>query len=287
MPEKTGAGPALGCRVQRRDVFPESSTITDSKRLAPVAQIGRAGADSLVALLFPDSCRICQRPVESFSTVPICEDCFGSIRPYEGLECDRCGLFLQGSAPLHGTSLCGLCRRGTFSFEQARSFASYEGALRDLIQRFKYDGFRPLARPLGKCLAEAVGRLGEDGWDLVVPVPLHSRRQRERGFNQAELLAARLSRLCGIPLGTKDCVRVRETRPQTGLRAAERRKNVAGAFHVPNPRRIRSRRVLLVDDVLTTGATADACARALLLAGAKAVWVATLARAHPTGPPDR
>ncbi|MBI4464119.1 MAG: ComF family protein [Acidobacteria bacterium] len=171
-------------------------------------------------------------------------------------------------------------------FEQARSFGRYEGSLRALIQRLKYDGLRPLARPLGNCLANAFHRLTGDSWDWVVPVPLHPKRKRQRGFNQAELLAARLSRLCRVPLGSRDCVRVRETRPQTGLRAAERRKNVAGAFHVPHPQRVRSRRLLLVDDVLTTGATANACARALLDAGAEGVWVVTLARAHPADPRD-
>ncbi|MBI4443242.1 MAG: ComF family protein [Acidobacteria bacterium] len=209
------------------------------------------------------------------------------MRPYGGLECDRCGLFLQGPAPLHGTSLCGLCRRGTFSFEQARSFGYYQEPLESLIQLFKYDGFRPLARPLGQCLAKAFRRLAENRWDLVVPVPLHPKRQRERGFNQAELLAARLSRLCGLKLGTKDCVRVRNTPPQTGLRAAARRKNIAEAFYVPDTRRVQSRRLLLVDDVLTTGATVDACARVLLEAGAEAVGVVTLARTHSAGLPDR
>ena len=100
------------------------------------------------------------------------------------------------------------------------------------------------------------------------------------GFNQAALLAAQLSKIYGIPLAAEDCVRVRDTPPQTGLRAAERRKNVAGAFHVPFPQRVKSRRVLLIDDVLTTGATANSCARALLDAGAEGVWVATLARVH-------
>jgi ComF family protein len=172
-------------------------------------------------------------------------------------------------------------RRDEFAFAQARSFASYEGTLRALIQRLKYDGFRPLAKPLGRFLAEAAQRLERQSFDVLVPVPLHPRRERRRGFNQAFLLAAQVSRLRKIPLAAGDCVRVRDTPPQTGLRAAERRKNVAGAFHVPKPQRVRDCRVLLVDDVLTTGATAHACALALREAGAAGVWVATLARAHP------
>ena len=210
----------------------------------------------------------------------MCPDCLQAPQPYRGVECVRCGLFLQGPAALHGTLDCGLCRRGTFVFEQARSFAPYEGILQALIQRLKYDGYRPLAKPLGRFLAEAVRRLDAQPFDLTVPVPLHRRRQRQRGFNQAALLAAQVAPLLGTPPGNKDCVRVRDTPPQTGLRAAARRKNVAGAFHVPEPQRIEGRRVLLIDDVLTTGATANSCAQALLDAGAQGVWVATLARAH-------
>lgn len=220
--------------------------------------------------------------MESLSRVPVCEGCWRAVRPYEGLECAQCGLFLQRPAVLRDTVLCGLCRRGVFAFEQARSFGWYDGVLRDLIQRFKYDGFRPLARPLGDYLTRALRRLETTSFDLILPVPLHPKRERQRGFNQAGLLAARVSRQCGIPLGRKDCVRVRDTPPQTGLRAAERRKNVSGAFAVPHPERVRGLRLLLVDDVLTTGATADACARALLDAGAAGVWALTLARARPT-----
>lgn len=175
----------------------------------------------------------------------------------------------------------GATQRGGFAFEQARSFAAYEGTLRALVQRFKYDGFRPLAKPLGRFLLYAIERLSEQAFDLAIPVPLHPERQRQRGFNQAELLVAEVARLRKIPLGVKDCVRVRDTPPQTGLRAAERRRNVAGAFDVPNPERVRGRRVLLIDDVLTTGATASACAEAIRKAGAQGVWVATLARANP------
>jgi ComF family protein len=203
-----------------------------------------------------------------------------SLRPRTGLACSKCGLFLNGPEALHGTVLCGLCRRGAFAFEQARSFGWYEGTLRSLIHLLKYTRFRPLAKPLARQLALRIGDFNTKSFDLVLPVPLHSNRRRQRGFNQSELVAAEIAKLFRIPAGAKGCVRVRDTLPQTGLRAAERRRNVAGAFHVPRPQSVRSRRVLLIDDVLTTGATANACARALLDAGATGVWVATLARVH-------
>jgi ComF family protein len=176
--------------------------------------------------------------------------------------------------------MCGLCRRGVFGFERARSFGAYDGALREILQQYKYHGLRPLAQPLGERLSQALDRLQDGPFDLVLPVPLHRRRERQRGFNQAGLLAEQVAKQSGIPLGGKDCVRVRDTPPQAGLRAAARRQNVKGAFAVPRPQRVRGRCILLVDDVLTTGATADACARALLAAGAQGVWVLTLARAR-------
>lgn len=272
-------------------VFKASNPSAESTWLASPLRLGRSAWDSLFTLLFPVQCRICEQPLEAFTACPVCSDCLAAPKPYPGTECARCGRFLPGAAGLHGTPHCGVCRRSVvqhgavqrvaFAFEQARSFAAYEGTLRALIQRLKYDGYRPLAKPLGRFLAEAARRLEEKPFDLLIPVPLHRRRQRQRGFNQAALLAAQVSRLLNIPVGAKDCVRVRDTPPQTGLRAADRRKNVAGAFDVPEPQRVRGRRVLLIDDVLTTGATAHACAQALRDAGARRVWVATLARAHP------
>lgn len=235
---------------------------------------------SLFALLFPVICRLCEQPIEAFTWVPVCESCLNSLRPRTGLACSKCDLFLNGPEALHGTVLCGLCRRGAFAFEQARSFGWYEGTLRSLIHLLKYTRFRPLAKPLARQLALRIGDFNTKSFDLVLPVPLHSNRRRQRGFNQSELVAAEIAKLFRIPAGAKGCVRVRDTPPQTGLRAAERRRNVAGAFHVPRPQSVRSRRVLLIDDVLTTGATANACARALLDAGATGVWVATLARVH-------
>jgi ComF family protein len=188
-------------------------------------------------------------------------------------------MFLQGTAPLHGLSLCGLCRRAAFAFDEARSFAWYEGALRGLVQCLKFDGFLPLSRPLAAYLHSLLQRTG-GSFDLILPVPLHPRRERRRGFNQSALLARELARLTGITCGKKDCVRVRDTPPQTGLRAAHRRRNVVGAFAVPRPEAVRGRRIVLIDDVMTTGATVHACAGALKDAGAARVLVLTLGRAR-------
>jgi ComF family protein len=238
----------------------------------------RVVSDSFFALFFPTVCHLCDRPIEGFTLVPVCAACLSSIRPYSGMECGKCGMFLDAPAGSPPMGVCELCRKEEFAFHGARSYAWYEGNLRSAVQLLKYRAFRPLARPLGKHLMEAMGKLQPAAFDLIVPVPLHRNRERLRGFNQSALLAAKLSRLSGVPLGAASCIRVRDTPPQTGLGAAERRKNVAEAFHVPHPQWVSSRRLLLVDDVLTTGATVNACANALLKAGAKSVCVVTLAR---------
>jgi ComF family protein len=246
----------------------------------PLRRALSALADPLFSLLLPATCRICQQPMESLARAPVCAACWAAARAYQGVECAQCGMFLEQPALLHGTALCALCRRGAFGFDQARSFGWYEGALREIVMQFKYSPIPPLAAPLGNRLAQALLRLDTDRFDLVLPIPLHRNRERQRGFNQAALLAARIGKLIHIRVGGKDCVRVRDTRPQTGLKRAERRANVKGAFAVPRPERIRGKRVLLIDDVLTTGATADSCARALQQAGAEGIWVLTLARAR-------
>jgi ComF family protein len=160
-------------------------------------------------------------------------------------------------------------------FDRAFSFGFYEGSLRSLIHLFKYSGMKPLARRLGEHLCRAL----EDGasFDVVVPVPLHWRKGWRRGFNQAELLAREVARRRGTSV-LRALRRKRPTATQAGLTSAGRRRNVAGAFLLRSGADVRGKRILLVDDVMTTGATANACANALKRGGAKSVSLATLAR---------
>lgn len=168
-----------------------------------------------------------------------------------------------------------MCRTLACGFDSAYCFGAYEGTLRQLIHLFKYRRMKPLARTLSTYLASALPR--DQNFDVVVPMPLHWRRKWRRGFNQAELLAQRIARSCGIPL--ENAVRrIRSTETQAGLSNAKRRDNVAGAFRMKNARAIEGRRVLLIDDVMTTGATASACALALKRGGAKSVTLLALAR---------
>ena len=201
-----------------------------------------------------------------------------ALLPLEAASfCTRCGLPFEANLPAGGDPLCGLCRLAPPAFDVARSFGVYEGDLRRLVHLLKYDGMRPLAKALAAKMASVVPRVG--AVELVVPVPLHRSRRWSREFNQAELLARELSRLAGIPCRPGGLRRVRSTSPQAGLSHRQRRENVRGAFAATDAACIKGRRVLLVDDVMTTGATLDACARVLKVAGARYVGSLTLARA--------
>jgi ComF family protein len=209
-----------------------------------------------------------------FTRVPVCADCLKDPAPLSAeFFCLNCRTPFLNSFPLDSEGRCMLCRSGRRGFDEAFCYGAYEGTLRKLIHLFKYSGMRRLAQPLGGLLADALPR--DRQFDLVTAVPLHWRRQWQRGFNQSELLAKAMARARGIP-AMKVLRRGSATRAQAGLSNAQRRENVTGAFRAR--RRVNGMRILLIDDVMTTGATAGACARALKKAGAKSVSLAALAR---------
>ncbi len=171
--------------------------------------------------------------------------------------------------------MCDACRAGLRGFDRAASFGFYEGPLRGLIHLFKYSGMKPLARPLSAFLERAIPIDME--FDAVVAVPLHWRKRWDRGFNQAELLAKYIAKRRQIPL-VGALRRKRATEVQASLASAGRRRNVAGAFAIRSKVAVAGKRILLIDDVMTTGATAGVCASVLKRAGAKSVSLVTLAR---------
>lgn len=215
------------------------------------------------------------------------------MRPIAGGVCGVCGERLvspyafsaepgsaESSAPRRG-----LCRRLEPPYVKATAYGSYESGLRELIHLLKYDRVRPAANVLGRMLAEAMVDLEplfQGDQVLVVPVPLHARKLRQRGFNQSELIARAALKLKPAPgrlqLGAGILERRRETQSQIGLSRHQRRENMRGAFAVAKPDELAGRQILLVDDVFTTGTTASECARILRRAGAGEVYVATVAR---------
>jgi ComF family protein len=179
-------------------------------------------------------------------------------------------------------SLCLKCLLKVPPYSGARSFGYYSSELRQLVQAFKFKGRRDLARLLAPLIASTcLESWPEREADLIVPVPLHSKRKRERGFNQAALLATRVAGFLGFGCCEKILARVRHTAPQIGLTDAERSRNVLNAFKCMQPALVRGKRLLLIDDVMTTGATVASATEALLEAGALRVSVVTIARAVP------
>lgn len=244
----------------------------------------RIALDSFTAVLLPSDCRICSQPLVRLSRIPVCSDCLSSLSPAGANACSICGEAL-GFTPTELNAACGMCRRAHPRFDFAISFGSYDGALRRLVHLFKYEQLQPAASILGRKLGEAIvtRNLVSEDPILVVPVPLHKSKRRQRGFNQSELLAqSALKHLerSRFELHTGNLRRVRPTVSQTGLTRHQRRENVRGAFMVTVPERVRARTVLIVDDVYTTGTTLNECARVLRAAGAKQVFVATVARVY-------
>jgi ComF family protein len=243
----------------------------------------KAASSSLFSVLFPSDCRICHAPLTNIASLPVCEPCLARIVPLEGPLCQICGEKLfHPNAETEDVPLCQICRRVGAHFRRAVAFGAYEGALRDLIHLFKYNGVRPAGKVLGGLLDQTVTTMSLPDSVIVIPVPLWSGKRTARGFNQAEAIARAFISFqssSSIQLDTSILVRTRETASQTGLTRHQRRANVRGAFAVVKAEKIKGRSVLIVDDVMTTGTTAGECARVLRRAGAKEVFVATVARA--------
>lgn len=230
-----------------------------------------------LAFLYPEICQLCHArragPAESF----LCAECRAKVRFIEPPFCDRCGFPFQGQ--ITQAFECANCRGTELHFRSARSAVAAKDELLEIIHAYKYRRalwFEPF---LGDLLAQkARPQLAAEPWDWIVPVPLHPTKQREREFNQAERLAARLSDATRIPLNSTFLRRVLPTRTQTRLSREERQANVRHAFAAARGRELKGKRIVLIDDVFTTGATTNACARVLREAGAGEVCVWTVAR---------
>ena len=210
------------------------------------------------------------------------------MEPVGGHVCSICGERVLSSYALEdedGLLRCPVCRRVDRPFERAAAYGSYEGGLRELVHLLKYNGVQPAANVLGRMLAEVLAVLEPSFAQpqiLVIPVPLYAGKRRQRGFNQAELIARAAMKVSPardrFRIATDILRRTRDTHSQIGLTSHQRRENLRGAFAVTRAQEIIGREVLLLDDVYTTGTTASECARVLRRAGASKVWVATAAR---------
>jgi ComF family protein len=232
---------------------------------ARLRQQGWQAWSRFIDFLFPPRCGGCQAAGSLW-----CVACQAAVQPIEPPWCEKCG------EPFVTDRLCANCRAHPLVIEKIRSVALFDGVLRQAIHRFKYERQAALAEPFGEMLA--VYWLKEQlAADWLIPVPLHPSREHDRGYNQSELLARQLARRVGVSVSSKGLRRTRATAVQMTLNAAQRRENVAGAFDCIEGG-VRGARVVIIDDVGTTGATLDACAQAVLRAGAVSVMGLTLAR---------
>lgn len=228
-------------------------------------------------MLLPPRCHGCGGPLEVRGGAEICAGCRSGMKVISSPLCIRCGIpFGSYGGEDH---LCGECISAPPRFTAARSAFVYEGVTATMIHDLKYGGKTVRRRVLADLVLEVLGDEMK-GWgaDLVLPVPLHTGRLKSRGFNQAQLLAEVMARELSLPLDPFLLQRVRETPSQTSLSREERRRGVRGAFAVSRPDRLQGRSVLVVDDVMTTGATLNECAVPLFSAGARAVHAVSVAR---------
>ncbi len=262
------------------------------------AQVWRRGvrgwlaeaSDAVVSVFFPAGCRICDKLLVRASRVPFCEECLSSFAAPPEKTCEVCGRALGWMSVREGEPLvCRACQQKTCAFERARSYGVYDGALARAILLLKWERMEPLGAWFAQRLAELTRQEGALlAADVVVPVPLHRDRERQRGYNQAGLISKPLARELRIPHRAVLLMRTRPRPNKQVLSFEERWESVRGAFATRPGSQVDNKRVLLVDDVMTTGATLDACARALLESGAKSVIGLTIARAarNPLPAPD-
>ena len=242
----------------------------------------------LADLVFPPRCLSCGGNLEEGAPFAICEGCRAGIGYIRSPLCTVCGE--PFASDVEKDHVCGSCLISPPPFAAARSLGRFDGVLMAMIHRLKYREQSRLASPLGHLMAagDYPGfRIGEAS--LVIPVPLHRKRLRQRGFNQSLLMAGAVGKRHGIPLDARSLRRPVASEPQVTLGRKERERNVRGVFAVADREHIRGKGILLVDDVYTTGSTLKECARVLLRAGAREVYVLTLARSveNPQPPGDK
>lgn len=257
------------------------------------------GASDVLCIFMPSRCRVCGSASNDYDKVRVCRCCVDKLQPYRETAldplCTRCGDAIgmesaRFSASM-GISECTMCRLAPPEFDKAVFFTDYGSEMREMLHLLKFKGKRSIAEhTLGIGMANAVLKLRSDAsrYVVVIPVPLFWAKQKERGFNQATLLASaalkhlhRVDPVWELRLREGVLERTKDTRALYALNPAQRRRSLRGAFRVLDRAAIQGQEVLLIDDIMTTGATARECARVLKRAGATRVWIATAAKAQP------
>lgn len=225
-------------------------------------------------LLFPPECETCGSLLPLAASSGVCRSCAAEIKFLTPPFCETCGRSLR-----QDTARCAACAGKTFHFDRAYSCALYEGKMKSLMHAYKFEGRKILSGFFSEILLGFIRRrLQETAWDAVAAVPLDGAKEKARGFNQSELLSRRVSRALGVPHLSRRIHRKKSKHPQSLLGRAERGENVKNCFFTPRGKPRMPGRLLLIDDILTTGQTASECARTLKEAGSSFVTVLTLAR---------
>lgn len=232
---------------------------------------------SLAELIYPRVCSFCDGTDPISPDFCICDSCAEAIQEIAEPLCEICGLPVPGLRD-GGARSCGRCLSNPPAFGRARYGLRYKGAVRDAVVRFKYAGFLYVGRTLSELFVQAFERHFDRGeFDLIIPVPVHGKRLIRRGFNQSVILAERLSFRTTIPLDRVSLRKTKDTIPQVGLPKKRRTENLRNSFGISRPERIRGRRILLIDDVATTGSTIAEASRALIRGKASRVDALVLA----------
>ncbi len=230
--------------------------------------------DFALNLLFPPRCEFCSELMEWFPkpNAPLCEPCLQEALIIEDNSCVYCGKRMRDDS----RTTCGQCA-GMRYYARVYSACEYEGLIRDKLLEFKFKGRKQLARALTWLIIEKLKMTNNLNFDIIVSVPVHYAKMNERGYNQSELIARRLADYYSKPLSTHSLVKSKPTESQSKLDKRDRNVNVRGAFELIDADKITGKKVLLVDDIITTGATVNECSRVLIEAGAKEVYVVTAA----------
>ncbi len=224
--------------------------------------------NNFLNILFPETCPSCAGRSHDHSIAPFCSECWQSLAVYNGPKCQRCSKPLVSDVSI----LCGECIQDEPAFTYADIFSLYDGPLKKAINLLKYHGVKRLSKPLSNLLS----RIKLPQVDTVIPIPLHQKRLRQREYNQSALIAYHVAKRLERPLVTDCLIKIKDTPPQVGLSSKNRRLNIKNAFEVRS-NNIKGGKILLIDDVVTTGATIRECSGVLKKAGVRSVYVIALA----------